>query len=223
MPSLTGCHDGSTVSDLELAGTRAREILVSLLEDAAHVGDVVAGFSTLVAVGLGWFELRGWRKQKTAERKSDAAASALVALLTALDAFREWANDLAWWANYEPDPADGEERDLTAQLRKLREAYDRGHQAGLKALADLRTANTLARVHLDKDALRTLGEAQQVFWHIVALYREFDAAMKGGASPDEHLGPLASACDACPAMLVDLAERGTQDLQPIARLAMAAR
>ncbi len=50
------------------------------LEDAAHLGELISGISTAIAVGVAAYQLRRWRRERVGERRSDAAARAIVEL-----------------------------------------------------------------------------------------------------------------------------------------------
>ena len=50
------------------------------LEDAAHLGELASGISTVIAIGVAAYQLRRWRRERVSERRADAATRAIVEL-----------------------------------------------------------------------------------------------------------------------------------------------
>jgi hypothetical protein len=114
------------------------------LQDAAHLGECVGGFSTLAAVLLAGVEVTRRRRERLREKRSDAAARALVALTRACEALEAWANDIIEITDVQ-DP----EMDFEKLLEDLEQADGARRKAAPEPLRDLNSATVEAYVHLD--------------------------------------------------------------------------
>lgn len=147
------------------------------LEIASAVGDAVGGISTLVGLFFAVMQFGRWRTERREERRAEAAATGLAAVLAACDALGRWTTAIWVMANHTED------EEMEDHLQRLREVTGTARAVAERAVDSLHAAEVRAHVHLGEEAAALIREPTMVFWDIA---REFEGYMTALENVPEH-------------------------------------
>jgi hypothetical protein len=186
------------------------------LQDWAHVGEVASGGGTLLALGLAWHQLGRWRSERREEKRSEAAAEAVVALHAACDACHEWAALLAGEAGEaaaNPDRTHGE------LYQGLENAFENGRRLSEQPMKQLRLAEVRALIYMQEFEYQSIRKVQSEAFQIDLLFRDAMVSMRHKlANRTQVLPDLQDSLSVVAKELTSIRAEGTQDLTRVAQL-----
>lgn len=178
------------------------------LQDAAHLGDVVAGLSTAVGVLLGGLGYWRWRAEKQHELRSQAASEVLAVIYRVHRAVVEWGVTLFLGKKI----AAG--RDPDSVWKEVDDWLSRGKQ-------DLRSATREVQATIGRTVAHLSPEELQHLEDLAALARsalmQFDAIRRLGLPPAEVLDSLEQAGEPNLQKAFDMRKAALAALGPVAR------
>ncbi len=185
------------------------------LQDWAHAGDILAGVGSILTVCVAYYQLSRWRRERRAEKRSEVAAAALVALHSACDACHDWAVllcDEAGTVLANPGFTHGETRS------RLERTFERSRGDAEISLREVRLAETRALPHLDRSESESLRKVQSKARQIDLLFKDAMVMMHHGEDRKQPLTDLQDALTRLVYLIDAVREDGTTTLTRAARL-----
>ncbi|GEJ56128.1 hypothetical protein [Anaeromyxobacter diazotrophicus] len=183
---------------------------MTLLE-AAQVGEVLSGVGTAAAVLVAAFGIRGWKRDRRRERRSEAAATGIVALTTACDALAGWTGAIAMKAHY----LEGVGTGTGMIIERMADVMKQGRSATEEPLQQLRAAAALAVAYLTDEEAKTLRSALAIAPDVEKEHHEFMMNIVSIANPS--LKHVAVFFDEFTDSIGRLRDEGVAALRPVAR------
>jgi uncharacterized membrane protein len=177
------------------------------LQTIANLGDAVGGFSTLAGLVFALVSVNRWRRERRDDRRSNAAAKAISAIINARAAVTQWVGVFA------ATVALHEERFFAQALKHARDSAAPRIEA---ATSDLSATVAAIAPHLTDEETRPLGEMETLIWK---HRTDFYLLRAEQVDPDA----VGAAAENARAAALDIERRALEMLRPIAQFDVVQR
>lgn len=188
---------------------------LATLDGWSALGQAVGGFATAAAVGVAVFTLRRWKNERRAERRGDAAARAITALIAARGSVLDWTlKTVLPVLAHRGQPAE-------QLFRMAMETFKSTRAERSGSLRELRSVQSSVAPHLLSDEMAILGDMASLLSTGAVQMGAAASFLAANADPDAALKYVQEKADELKDKAFDIERRGKVLLGPVARFEAA--